>query len=385
MRIAILAHNLGAGGGLYGTVNTLKALNKVSVNEQFLVIYPKGCGYEEITLPEGSKVYAYSGSRSPLLLAWFEAVLLPKIVGRFQPDVVCGLGNMGLNGPGVQQAIFIHTPYPLYDDSEYPKLPFKTKLRAIALKRRLCKSAANADLIFCQTPIVKKRFAERFSYPADRIRIIRWPAPAEITIPNNSEPPPALGKSGVDFYVFIMTRYLAYRNPSILIPLCSKYASEFRRLQIKFITNLDPDQNKQTALFLKEVYDRNLDDIVINVGVLPREDVATYLWYSNVLWMPTFMETLCLPFLEAMVLGVPILAPDLDFARYVCGEAAVFYDPWDIDSAFTKIMLLRQDVSLRKTLVEKGRAELSNRDKFSKNWEEVADDILRGLKQLAIQ
>jgi hypothetical protein len=82
-------------------------------------------------------------------------------------------------------------------------------------------------------------------------------------------------------------------------------------------------------------------------------------------------------------LGVPILAPDLDFARYVCGEAAVFYDPWDIDSAFTKIMVLRQDSTLRKALAERGKVELADRNRFSANWEEVAGDMLRELRRLA--
>jgi glycosyltransferase involved in cell wall biosynthesis len=94
------------------------------------------------------------------------------------------------------------------------------------------------------------------------------------------------------------------------------------------------------------------------------------------------METLGLPFLEAMVTGLPILAPDLDFARYVCGDAALFYDPWGIESMFNTIMLIRGDGSLRKQLIEKGKAELKDKLKFAGSWEEVAADVLQHLKQL---
>jgi glycosyltransferase involved in cell wall biosynthesis len=385
LKIAFLAHNLRAGGGLVGTLNLFKSLKNVSVNEKLFVIYPKGCGYEDIELPTDSEVFVYSGSHSPLQRVWFETISLPRIVGRFKPDVICGLGNIGLSNPRVRQAVFVHNPFVMYNKDDYPRMPFMFRLRTEALRRQIAKSAAKSNLIFCQTPVVKKRFAERFGYPEDKIRIVRWPPPMEVTVPTDSKPPPALDKSGGDFFLFIMTRYLPYRNPGILIPLCNKYAAEFRQHHIRFITNLDTERNKPSSEFVNEIHRRHFDDIVTNVGVLPREDVSKYLWNSNVLWLPTYIETLCLPFLEAMVLGVPVLAPDLDFTRYVCGEAAVFHTPGDIDSAFAKIMLLRQDSALRKSLVEKGRAQLQDKSIFSANWEEVAGDMLRELRQLAQQ
>jgi glycosyltransferase involved in cell wall biosynthesis len=195
--------------------------------------------------------------------------------------------------------------------------------------------------------------------------------------------PGVLDKSWGDFFVLLLTRYLPHRNPEVLIPLCSRYASQFRQQRIKFITTLDDETDRPSRAFLNKAGRRGLGDIIINIGPLSRKDVSRYMWHSDVLWLPTYMETLCLPFLEAMVLGVPILAPDLDFARYVCGEAAVFYDPWDIDSVFTKIMVLRQDSTLRKALAERGKVELADRNRFSANWEEVAGDMLRELRRLA--
>lgn len=382
-KIAFIAHNLRAGGGLVGTLNLLKSLKNASANEKFLVIYPKGCGYEDIELPADSEIFVYSRNHSPLQRIWFEAISLPKIVRCFRPDVICGLGNIGLNNPCAPQAIFVHFPFVMYDKDDYPKMPFIANLKTEALRRQIKKSAAKSDLIFCQTPVVKKRFVERFGYPEDKIRIIRWPPPDEIARPVGSTAPRVLDKSGGDFFIFIMTRYLPYRNPGVLIPLCKKYGVEFRRHRIRFITNVNAERSRPSWEFVNEIHRQHFDDIVTNVGVLPREEVSNYLWHSDVLWLPTYIETLCLPFLEAMTLGVPILAPNIDFARYVCGQAAVFYDPGDIDSAFEKIMLLRQDSTLRKTLAERGKVELADRTKFSANWEEVAAEMLRELRQLA--
>jgi glycosyltransferase involved in cell wall biosynthesis len=364
-------------------LNLLRALKNVSASEQFFIIYSKGYGYEEIELPADSKVYIYSGSHSPLQRSWFEVVSLPKIVRDFRPDVICGLGNVGLSRPCARQAVLIHNSYFLYDNKHWPDARLTFRIRLAALRWQIAKSAAKTDLIFCQTPVMKMRFAERFNYPADKIRLVHWPPPDEIKRPADSMVPGALDKSRGDFFVLLLTRYLPHRNPKVLIPLCSRYATQLRQQRIKFVTTLDDETDLPSRAFLNQAGRRGLGDIIINVGPLSRQEVSQYMWHSDVLWLPTYIETLCLPFLEAMTLGVPILAPDLDFARYVCGEAAVFYDPWDIDSAFEKIMLLRQDSTLRKTLAERGKVELADRNRFSANWEEVAGDMLRELRQLA--
>jgi hypothetical protein len=84
-------------------------------------------------------------------------------------------------------------------------------------------------------------------------------------------------------------------------------------------------------------------------------------------------------------MGIPVMAPDLDFAHYVCQEAAVFYDPWDIESIFRTIMLLKGNDCLRQELISRGKQALLESGRFAKSWEEVANNVLRNLRQLAKQ
>ena len=83
-----------------------------------------------------------------------------------------------------------------------------------------------------------------------------------------------------------------------------------------------------------------------------------------------------------MSLGVPIMAPDLDFARYVCGEAALFYDPWNLESIYDRIVLLRENPSFCKELSARGKINLTDRGRFAKDWTEVASDVLVNLRKL---
>jgi glycosyltransferase involved in cell wall biosynthesis len=382
IKIAIIAHNCRAGGGLIGTLNLLKGLKKVARGEQFMLVHPADCGFEEIKLPSNGEHFVYEGSHSPLERYWFERVTLPAIVDRYNPDVILGAANIGLVNPPAPQALIIRQAYLFYGKKHCPGAALLSRLRNRALKSQVTNSLAATSLIFCQTPVVKRRFSEIFRYPANRINVMRWPPPAEVKRQTDQEAPSVFNTSSGDFFVLVLTRYMPHRNPSVLIPLCERYERQIRARQIKFITAVEVRDDTNAGRFLKEVSKRCLEDLIINVGHLSRADVVRYYSHSHLLWLPTLMETLGLPFLEAMTMGVPILAPDLDFARYVCGEAAVFYDPWDVNSIFEKIMMVREDAFLRRELIEKGKIQLSDRTKFAENWDEVAVSVIKELRRL---
>ncbi len=383
IKIAIIAHNCRSRGGVVGILNLLKVMKNAAQHEQFLLICPADYGYEKIELPAKSEVFVYKGSHSPFARYWFETVTLPKIVERYKPDAIFGSSNIGLANPNVPQALFVQQAHLFYEKKYYPDASLRWRLRIWALKSQIKKSLPKTDLVFGQTPIVRQRFSDAFGYPVERIKILRWPAPAEIKSGAFLDAPPVIDKSTGNFYFLLLTNYMVHRNPGVLIPLCNRYGTEIRAKGIKFITTVESSDSLSAVRFLKEIFKNHLEDVIVNVGYLSREDVSRYLPHSDVLWMPTTLETLCLPFLEAMAVGAPILAPDIDFARYVCGDAAIFYDPWDIESIFRNIMLMKENAPLREELVEKGKKELGDRKKFAGNWEEVAKDLMQDLRALA--
>ena len=384
-KIAIIAHGCRVGGGLFGTLNLLQAFKDVAENEEFLLIYSAGYGYEKIELPSESQRYFYQGSHSPLARQWFERVTLPKVIDAYNPDVILGLANIGLTKPKVPQALFIRMPYLFYERKKYyPNLTFKERIRFPALKNQVKTSLSNGnDLVFVQTPVVQERFSNEFNYPKEQIKVFRLTAPSDVQIPTDNIMPPIFKQTGNHFHVLLMTRYLTHRNPDILIALCKRYGNDIRKNGIKFITTITPGEHPFASRFLQNVSKNNFEDIIINVGKLSRFEVPKYLANSQLLWLPTMMETLGFSFLEAMKMGTAIMAPDLDFARYVCGDAAIYYDPWDINSMFNCLLKLRNNDQLRKQYIEKGTKELLDNSKFAKNWQEAAKYCIDSLREIA--
>jgi glycosyltransferase involved in cell wall biosynthesis len=80
-----------------------------------------------------------------------------------------------------------------------------------------------------------------------------------------------------------------------------------------------------------------------------------------------------------MHFGVPILTTDLDFARYICGDAAAYYDPWQPESFMETFLTLKSDSDLRKKLVEAGHRQLK---KFSHSWTDMAKMAINELVHL---
>lgn len=80
-----------------------------------------------------------------------------------------------------------------------------------------------------------------------------------------------------------------------------------------------------------------------------------------------------IPVLEAMTVGVPFIASDIPIFHEVAGDAAIFVDPHDVETAVHAVRML-EDKSVRDALIRKGHDQAS---RFS--WNQSAQDLLNVL------
>ena len=92
---------------------------------------------------------------------------------------------------------------------------------------------------------------------------------------------------------------------------------------------------------------------------------------------PSLYEGFGIPPLEAMTYGCPVVASDIEVLREVCGEAALYADPFSEKEIENKIMSLYKSENLRNELSEKGK---ENVKRFS--WVQSATKLSRLLQQL---
>jgi glycosyltransferase involved in cell wall biosynthesis len=71
--------------------------------------------------------------------------------------------------------------------------------------------------------------------------------------------------------------------------------------------------------------------------------------------LPSLYEGFGLPALEAMAAGCPCLVSNVASLPEICGDAALYCDPHDINDIAEKMMVLLENPTLRAGLVERGR------------------------------
>jgi glycosyltransferase involved in cell wall biosynthesis len=91
-----------------------------------------------------------------------------------------------------------------------------------------------------------------------------------------------------------------------------------------------------------------------NVGPLSLDECVEHYREADCLFLPTLAEIFSATYLEAMAMRVPIVTTDLDFARAICGDAAVYFEPLSADAAAGALNAVLTDRALRETLVRQG-------------------------------
>jgi glycosyltransferase involved in cell wall biosynthesis len=116
---------------------------------------------------------------------------------------------------------------------------------------------------------------------------------------------------------------------------------------------------------------------IVLKGQVSNAELERYYMHATALVFPSLYEGFGLPALEAMAAGCPVLASSAAALPEVCGDAALYFDPYDANAIGQKVVLLARDESLRSRLIAKGKVQAS---KFSwKRTGELTARILMGL------
>lgn len=93
--------------------------------------------------------------------------------------------------------------------------------------------------------------------------------------------------------------------------------------------------------------------------------------HATLLALPSRYEGFCIPLLEAMRAGCPVIAADAAAIPEICGDAALLFPPGDQVALTRRLARLTGDAALRATLIAAGRERAAT---FS--WERAAAQTL---------
>ena len=155
-----------------------------------------------------------------------------------------------------------------------------------------------------------------------------------------------------------------HKNHKIIWKLFENHSTELSN--VSFILTINDNFNKMHY----NITDRIIPNVKF-LGEINENDVYFQYTQSDALFFPSINETYGLPLIEAMKMGKYILCSDLPYAKELCLDEAIYFDPFN-------------DVSVLKAIERLKTLKISNKlpnwtealSKIPNNWKYYADSFI---------
>jgi glycosyltransferase involved in cell wall biosynthesis len=138
-----------------------------------------------------------------------------------------------------------------------------------------------------------------------------------------------------------------------------------------------PKDAKFLVKFNKIINQLQIGEHIINLGKINLKEC--YQWYSktNVLLLPTLLETFSVSLLEAMQMDLFIVATNFKFNKEVCKDAALYYEPLSLKDAVDNLIKISSSEETRKALLNNRYNQLNKIGKYYDLYIETIDFLKR--------
>lgn len=230
----------------------------------------------------------------------------------------------------------------------------------------------NTDLVFTVSESTKKDIVDIYKYNHLNIKVVYEALENEKLEFDES----SLKKYNLlkNEYFVIVGIHFPYKNIEIVLDALKNEKLKENRLVI--IGN----SNNEYGMKLKKYVDK--------LGIANRVQFTNYIENaqrnaliknSKACIYPSLYEGFGLPVLEAMRIGVPIISSNASSLPEVGGEAAIYFNPYNIE----ELIKILDDVNNNRIDMEK-RKELGIENLKKFNWEQVKENMLKEVEKIMI-
>ena len=293
----------------------------------------------------------------------WDQVALRAILKKRKIDVLVSSSDFGMTFPPCPQILLVRNS--LFFSSIYRKAcsirkSWKSRLNLSARRRMVLASIGFSEVVVTASQSMLDEM-KRFIDFAGRKTVVN-PFGVPLHYFSDSQQNCAgenKAKGGGHLRLLHVSEYSDYKNLTVLLKAI-RLLSEGGFKEFTLLTTADPWQYPTDELVTREedqLLARHpmVTPFVKIAGPVPYTEIPMLYSASDVFVFPSIAESFGHPLVEAMASGLPILASDIPVCREICGEAAIYFDPFNERSLAEAILHLGEDTILRKRLGEAGR------------------------------
>jgi glycosyltransferase involved in cell wall biosynthesis len=369
MRIAVNASIVDpflSGLGVYA-VNLLKELAKLHDDLVVYTSYPEVCGIDLTKVRRTSRrVQPSLGRRGHFQrLIWTQTALPLRLLADKASLLLSPLPE-GMLLPVVPQVVTVLDMIPLHFPEEYPRQQYYFRYhvpRILKKSRRIVTISENTkyDIMTFYGIEPEKIYVIPPGFEKSRYRL-----------GINSES--VKMKCGLTDYLLYVGNLLAHKNLRRLLRAFSLIA---RKMPYKLVIAGYKDSRYYPELET-EVDALGHAEKVLFLDYVSADELPALYAGAKAFIFPSLYEGFGFPTLEAMACGCPVVVSNVASLPEVCGDAAYYIDPHNIESIAEGIYRVLTDESLRQSLINKGleRVKLFSWKKAAKEHIKIFEEVL---------
>jgi len=241
----------------------------------------------------------------------------------------------------------------------FPELLQKETLDS--LERQMTREIALADAIVCVSESTRRDLLHFYQVDRHRVHTIH----SGIATPEQAAPLVGLPRH----YLLFVSTIEPRKNLGVLLDAFDELRGEYDGSLV--VAGRIGWKSEEIAQRLRATH-------VVHLDYVPPAELATAYARADVFVFPSIYEGFGFPMLEAMSLGVPVVAARSSSLPEIGGDAALYFDPRDPKELASQIRGVLRDEALRREMIARGRERAAQ---F--RWDVAAEKTLEVLRAAA--
>jgi glycosyltransferase involved in cell wall biosynthesis len=373
MKIIINAMSAKTGGIATYTNNLARSFAKRKVDATFAV--PSEFKLDS----EVKKIIVTADKMPPFQRFLWEQVIWRQIVSKNKADILFSSANFGLLFSITPQVLLLREGGlfdPFYLKNIGSVLSTRKIIERIARRKLILASTRSAKLILTPSVTLKKNLITWQSDLESQIEVNNYGTNPSLF---SSKLPKRYWREGGVLKLLYISVYYPHKQPGLVAEAVRLLNSMGVKCHLTLTMNKEEikkmNGGEKDYFLLSKSVSRGQSTLVGNVAY---KDLSNIYATHDLLVFPSISETFGHPLVEAMSMGLPILASDTPIHREICKNAARFFSPLKLSSLVKEVHILNKNEKLRASLIKSG-LELTDKNY---QWEDHVDRLLNSFKKI---